>query len=137
MRRVRSVLANERGDIVLGWLTRLAVVFGLAGIVLFDGISVAVTTVNVADQANTAALDASDTWNTTKNVQLTYLAALASAQKQDPGNAVDTTTFRVDPDGKVHVRLTRTATTLVLYRIGPAKKWAVVTQDGDGKSVPG
>jgi hypothetical protein len=143
MRSVRSLLAvergerRERGDIVLGWLTKLAVVLGVAGIVLFDGISVAVTSVNVTDQANSAAIDASDTWVATKDVQKAYLSAVQSAQNADKLNVVDAKTFRIDADGTVHVRLSRTATTLVLYRIGPAKKWADITQDGDGKAVSG
>jgi hypothetical protein len=127
----------ERGDIVLGWLTRLVVIFALAGIVLFDAISVGVTTVNVADQADSAAVDAADTWSTTKDVQKTYLTALDSATKSDKRNVIDPKTFRVDPDGTVHVTLSRTATTLVLYRIGPAKHWADVTESGDGRAVSG
>jgi hypothetical protein len=127
----------ERGDIVLGWLTRLAVIFALAGVALFDAISVGVTTVNVADEANTAALDASDTWNTTKDVQKTYLTAVESATESNKLNVVDPKTFRVEADGTVHLHLTRTATTLVLYRIGPAKHWADVAEDGEGRSVTG
>jgi hypothetical protein len=131
------MLSSERGDIVTGWLVKLVVVFALAGVALFDAISVGVAYVNVADQANSTALEASDTWNATKNVQKTYIAAVEAAKKADPGNLVDPQTFRIDPDGTVHVRLTRTATTLVLYRAGATKGWAEITQDGDGRYVSG
>src|SRR3954452_22506249 len=123
----------ERGDIVLGWPTKLAVIFGIAGIILFDAISVGVTYVNVADQATSAALEASDTWNATKDVQKTYLTAVETAKAADANNVVDAKTFRVDPDGTVHVRISRSATTLVLYRVGAAKHLADVTQDGEGR----
>src|SRR4051794_973027 len=37
--RVKRV-QGDRGDVVLGWLTKLAVVLGLFGLIAFDGIAV-------------------------------------------------------------------------------------------------
>lgn len=126
---------NERGDIVLGWLAKLAVIFGLAGIVLFDAISVGVTTSNVADQGSFAAREASETWGATKDLQKAYLTAAAVAADRDPLNIVDPKSFTVEVDGTVHLKVSRTATTLVLYRIGPLKKLAHVEQQASGRSV--
>ena len=125
----------DRGDIVLGWLTKLVVIFGLAGIVLFDAISIGVTAVNVADQAAFAAREASETWQNTKDLQKSYLTAAKSAADQNALNVVDPQSFRVDADGAVHLRVTRTATTLVLFRIGPIEDWAVTERAASGRSV--
>ena len=63
-------------------------------------------------------------------------AAQATATESNPLNVIDPKTFRVDPNGTVHLKISRTATTLVLYRIGPLKKYGVVEQDAHGLSVP-
>jgi hypothetical protein len=126
---------GERGDIVLGWLTKLAVIFGLGGIVLFDAISVGVASVNVADQGSYAARQASETWGATKDLQKTFATASTVAAERDASNVIDPRTFRVDADGTVHLHISRTATTLVLYRVGPLKKLADVETDAKGRSV--
>jgi hypothetical protein len=127
---------NERGDIVLGWITKLLVGFTVAGVVLFDAMSVGTTMSSVADQGSYAASQASDTWSSTKNLQKAYLAASAAASESNALNVIDPKTFRVDPDGTVHLKISRTATTLVLYRIGPLKHLADVQQDARARSVP-
>jgi hypothetical protein len=127
---------NERGDIVLGWITKLVVGFALAGVVLFDAMSVGTTMSTVADQGSTAARQASETWSSTRNLQKAYLAAQATATESNALNVIDPKTFRVDPDGTIHLKISRTATTLVLYRIGPLKHFADVEQPAYGRSVP-
>ena len=126
---------SERGDIVLTWLTKLAVIFGLAGIVLFDAISVGVTTSSVADQGSYAAREASETWGATKDLQKAYQTASSVAAERDSLNTVDPKSFTVEADGTVHLKISRTATTLVLDRIGPLKKLAHVEQTAAGRSV--
>jgi hypothetical protein len=126
---------RERGDIVLSWLTKLAVLFGLGGIVLFDAISVGVASVNVADQGSFAAREASETWQATKDLQKAYTRAVAVAEERDPGNVIDPATFRIEADNTVHLHISRTATTLVLYRIGPLEELAEVERDAAGRSV--
>jgi len=130
-----DVLACQRGDIVLGWLTKLVVVFGLAGILLFDAISVGVTSVNVADQGSFAAREASETWGATKDLQKAYARAVEVAAERDALNTVDARSFRVDPDGTIHLKISRTATSLVLYRVGALKDLAHVERDAAGRSV--
>jgi hypothetical protein len=126
---------SERGDIVLSWLAKLAVIFGLSGIVLFDAISVGVTHSSIADQGSYAAREASETWGATKDLQKAYLTASAVAADRDALNIVDPKSFTVEADGTVHLRISRTATTLVLYRIGPLKKLAHVEERAAGRSV--
>ena len=126
---------SERGDVVLSWITKLAVFFGLAGIILFDAISVGTTYSSVADQGSYAAREASETWDATKDLQKAYLAASAVAAEANSLNEVDPKTFRVDTDGRVHLTITRTATTMVLERIGPIEHWAQVEVEANGRSV--
>jgi hypothetical protein len=128
-------LGDDSGGIVLGWLTRIAVFFGLAALVLFDAISIGTTAMNVDDQGSTAAFHASEVWQQTKNLQLAYNAAVESAANENPGNVVATRDFKVDPDGTVHLTMSRTATTLVVFRIGPIKNWAYVERQSQGHSV--
>jgi hypothetical protein len=125
----------DRGDIVLGWLTRIAVVLGLAGIALFDAISIGTTAVTVSDQGSYAAREASENWQTTKSVQQAYDAAVAAATEQNINNTVATKDFHIDDDGTVHLTVSREATTLVVFRIGAIKQWAHVERQASGRSV--
>jgi hypothetical protein len=126
---------SDRGDIVLGWLTKLTVIMGLVGIVLFDAISVGTTTASVADQGTSAALEASATWDQTKDVQAAYDSAVTSATESNALNELDPQSFSIDPDGTVHLTLSRDAKTLVLYHWGRTAKWAHVSQTAKGRSV--
>lgn len=134
--RARTALAAERGDIVLGWLTKLIVALAIIGVVVFDSMAVVVARVSAEDDANTAAMAASDTWVAQRgehNLQLAYNAAAAAVAGKD--ETVLTNGFTIDPDGTVHLRLTKHATTLVMYRVGPLKKYTWVTVSGQGKSL--
>ena len=126
---------SDRGGIVVSWLTKLVVAFAVAGLVLFDAISVGSTMANVADQGSTAAMEASSTWDGTHDVQAAYDAAVASATEQDPGNRVSAKGFAVDSDGTVHLRISREARTLILFRWERTRKWAEVTREARGRSV--
>jgi hypothetical protein len=125
----------ERGGIVLGWLTRIVVVLGIAGLGLFDAISVGTTAVNLTDQGSYAAREASEVWQTTSSVQKAYDAAVAAATEQNPANSVDPKTFRIDDDNTVHLRISREATTLVLYRWSRTAEWAQIEREASGRSL--
>ncbi len=133
--RRRSRHIDDRGDIVLGWLTKIAVFFAIAGLGLFDAISIGTTHVTVSDQASTAAFEASASWQDQKNLQTAYDVAVETATESNPLNEVDPDAFRIDPDGTAHVTITRDATTLVLRHIGPVKDWAHITRAGQGHDV--
>jgi len=133
--RSTGVPTSDAGGIVIGWLTKIALVFAVAGFVLFDTISVASTTANVADQGSTAAMEASSVWDETHDVQAAYNAAVTSATEQDPGNFVSPKGFAIDPDGTVHLRVTREAKTLILFRWDKTRKWAEVSRTAQGRSV--
>jgi hypothetical protein len=126
---------SDSGGIVTGWLTKIALVLAVAGFVLFDAISVGSTTATVADQGSIAAMDSSSVWAETKDLQAAYNAAVASAIEQDPANVVTPKGFSIDPDGTVHLRISREARTLILFRWDKTRKWAEVSATARGRSV--
>jgi hypothetical protein len=129
-------VSGDTGWIVLGWVTRLVLFFSVAGVVLFDAISIGTTAMTVADQGSTAAQAASDAWQTgNKDVQTAYNAAVASATQQNKADVIATKDFKVDADGTVHLTVSRTAATLIVYRIGPIKSWAYVERHAQARSV--
>jgi hypothetical protein len=125
----------DRGDIVLGWLTRIVVVLGLAGIGLFDAISIGTTAVNLSDQGSYAAREASEVWQSTHSVQKAYDAAVEVATEQNPANSIDTGSFRIGEDNTVRLRIRREATTLILFRWDRTARWAQLEREAAGRSV--
>ena len=125
---------DERGTIIVGWLTKVALVLTVLGIFGFDLVSVATTKMSAADDASRAASEAADVYADTKgDVAEAYAAALDYAE--DHGGTIDPKDFVVDDDGTIHVKLVKTATTLIFYRNGTSKKWAHVVADGTAKQV--
>jgi hypothetical protein len=123
---------GDRGDIVLGWLTRLVAVLAVLGLIAFDGVAVAQAHFQAADRATTAAAAASDEYRVSHNVQQAYNAAVATVTGDD---TIETNTFRVATDGTVTLRLHHIATTLLLRHIGPLKDWAEAVETGEARST--
>ena len=128
---------NDQGGIVLGWLTRIVLFFAVAGLALFDAISIGTTAMTVADQGSFAALQASEDWQTSKSLQSAYNAAVAVAASENPTDVIHTDDFKVDDDGTVHLTVSRNATTLIIFRIGAIKDWAHIERHATGKAVDG
>ncbi len=126
--------ARVRGDsgaIVLGWLTKLALLLGVLGIFAFDGISLVHTHLTASDAATTAANAAAENFKTTKNVQLAYNAAIATVGT-NPDATIETTTFHIGSDGVVTLRLHLKATTLILRHIPPLRHFEDAAESGTG-----
>lgn len=127
---------GDRGDIVLGWITKIVVLFGVAGLVLFDAISIGSTYVTMSDQGAYAAREASETWQREKgDVNQAFAAAQQAAESQNALNEIDPDSFVVDPDGTAHVTITREASTVLVHRIGAIRDWATLTRTASGRSV--
>jgi hypothetical protein len=126
---------TDRGDIVMGWLTKIVLVLGIAGLGLFDALSIGSTAVSLSDQGQYAAREASEVWQQTDSVQKSYDAAVATAASQNAQNVVDPESFRIDRDNTVHLRIERTATTIVLHHWGRTASWAVLEREAKGRSV--
>ncbi len=121
---------NDRGSIVLGWLTRLAIGFALLGVVAYDGFMVLTANFGAADDATTAANAAADSFRSSKDVQAAYEAAVRSVDGK--GDAIETKTFKVDADGRVTLTVDRTPKTLWMHYVGPLKSWTQIRQTGTG-----
>ncbi len=117
-----SRLDGDRGDIVLGWLTKLTVVLGVVGVLGFDAISLGTTTFTAEDHAQTAARAAADAFASGKDLQKAYDAALAAVVAD--GDTIEAPTFAVAPDGAVTLTLHRTASTLLIEKVSPISDWA-------------
>lgn len=130
-----SRVRGDRGDIILGWLTKIVAILALAGLVLFDAISVGSTAMNLSDQGAYAARQASEVWQQTDSVQKAYEAAWAAATEQNSQNVVDPATFRIDDDDRVHLTVSRTASSILLYRWGRTAEWAELEREASGRSV--
>jgi len=119
---------RDSGSMVIGWLVKLAAVLTIVGILGFDGISLAVTHLNSQDDANSAATAAAEAWQQNHNASAALQAAIDAAGSAD---TVLPKTFTIDADGTVHLSLQRKATTVLMYRLGPLKKYATVTASGE------
>ena len=134
-RSLTPVSGDDRGGIVIGWLTKLTVALALVGIVLFDAIAIGTTRATVADDGAYAAHEAADIWADTHDLQQTFARATTAALERNSANAVSTKGFTVDPDGTVHLVISRTADTMVVYRWSRTAKWAEVRTTAKGRSV--
>ncbi len=130
---MKSPIAADRGDIVLGWLAKVAVVLSVLGVLGFDGASLAHTGFTTSDTAAHAASEANDVWNTSKDVQAAYAAAEVMAGAS--GGTVPKKTFSIDADGTVNLQVRATAPTFVLRHIGPLSHFAVITAAGSARSA--
>ena len=121
-----AVTLDDRGDIVLGWLTKLVVVLAVLGVVGFDLISLGTARFQAEDHAQSAVRAASAAYRTPADLQAAYDAAYAEVVEH--GDTIDATTFSVAPDGTVTLTLRRTAPTLLVEKLGPVRDWADVSR---------
>lgn len=123
---------DERGSIIVGWLTKVAVALVLVGIVGFDVVSVGAAKVSASDNATNAAREGVETYAQSKgDINRAYRAALAYAEEH--GGTIDPADFVVEPDGTVRVKVKKTATTLLFFRTGATKRWTEVVGEGSVK----
>jgi Flp pilus assembly protein TadG len=121
---------SDRGSIVIGWLTKLVILFAVLGFLAYDGVALITSNYDAADDATTAASAAADEYRATKSVQAAYDAAVKAVDGK--GDTVETRTFQVEQGGQVTLTIDRHPKTLWLHRIGPLKKWTLVHQSGTG-----
>lgn len=121
---------EDRGDVVLGWLTKLVVILGVLGIIGFDGISLVQARFQAADRATTAAAAAAEDYKSNHDLQKAYNAAFATLSGDD---TIETKTFRVAANGTVMLRLHHPASTLVVKRISPLEHLTDAVETGEGR----
>ena len=125
LRRVRT---EDRGDIIGSWLIRVTLGLAVAGVVLFDAISIGAASMSLQDTAQGAAREAVEASETTRDPAAAYAAAQAYALEQNALNHVDPADLVVAEDGSVTVSVERTAPTLVVERVRWIADWADLSQ---------
>lgn len=126
-------MARDRGDILLGWLTKMVVALAVVAVLGIDGVTVGLANVSAQDQANNAAAAARDSYAQYKDPQRAYQAALASAKAADPKDTIKPLDFTVTSAGVVNVTLQRPFHTLVAHYL-PVDKFKVTI--GHGTATP-
>lgn len=114
---------------VVGWLTKLAVVLAVLGVLLFDSASLVIGRVSVADHADSAAQAAADSWRQ----QHSYQAALLAAQTAAGGDEVVPDSLVVGADGSTSIALRHDVQTLVVRHVPQLHDLTTVTGKGDAR----
>jgi hypothetical protein len=122
---MRILGATDAGNIVVGWLAKLVVVFSVLGVLAFDGVSMGIAELAVTDSAAAASQAASRELMSGGTPQDAYAAASASAVQDDAFNTLPTETFLVAADRTVTLTVVRETPTLVLHYIPRSEEWLV------------
>jgi hypothetical protein len=126
-------MGSDRGDVVLGWLTKLVVTLSVLGVVGFDLVSLGAARLQAEDHAQSAVRAASSAYRTPTDLQAAYDAA--AAEVAEHGDTIDPRSFTVAPDGAVTLTLHRTAATMVVEKIGPLRDWTQVFRTVSGRAA--
>ena len=117
---------SDRGDVVLGWLTKLAACTAVVGLIGFDAVSLSATQFQAEGRAQTAVRAAVESYRTDKDVQRSYDAALRTVVAD--GDSIDTEGYTIGADGSVTLRLRSQAPTLLVEKVPPLRRWTEVTR---------
>jgi exosome complex RNA-binding protein Csl4 len=115
---------SDRGDIVLGWLTKVVATLAVLGVVGFDLISLGSARFQAEDHAQSAVRAANESYRSSKDLQAAYDAAVAEVVEH--GDTIDAQSFTVGPDGRITLTLRRTAATIIVEKVAPLRDWAQV-----------
>ena len=124
---------GDRGDIVLGWLTKLVVTMAVLGVIGFDLVALAAARFQAEDHAQTAVRAASEVYKTPNDLQAAYDAAYAAVAEH--GDRIDPQTFSIAADGRVTLTLQRTASTMIVEKVAPLRPWADVERTVSARPV--
>ena len=119
---------------MLGWLTKLVLLFAVLGVLLFDGIAIAVNNMTAQDEANIAAQAAAESYKSTHDLQAAYSAAVAAVAGKN--EKVLPRSFVIATDGSVHLVLRRETTTLVTHYFGALQKYERAEVSGEATAPP-
>jgi hypothetical protein len=121
---------NDDRGIVLSWLVKLIIGLAIGGVILFDAGSILVNYFGLdgaADEiANMLATDVSGGGLDINDEQELESIARKEARKRE----AKLTDFDIDDRARIHIRLKRTAETVVVSRIPPIEDWATATAEG-------
>lgn len=105
--------ARERGEIS-NWLTQMLVVLAVVGLVVYEAVALAFTTVQLDDLAREVAPAARDEYRAEQSIR-----AAREVGEQLAGEEGATVASLEIVDDEILVRLEKDARTLLVHRIGP------------------
>lgn len=104
---------DETGGIITGWLFQLVVIMALLAVVGYEIITVAITAINLDDDAREVAIAARDAYRDRQDLRAAERSATAAAERI----GAELVSVQAD-DTSVRVTVRTTADTLFIDRIG-------------------
>lgn len=132
-------IGNERG-VIVSWLMKLLVGLAVVAVIMFDAGSILVNTFTLDTAADDTAIALSLAINPDQfgtNDEEVFLAAkelVASGTTNAADAKVVHSGTNVDEESVIHVKLKRTANTIVVKRISAIEKWARATAEGQAST---
>jgi hypothetical protein len=120
-------MLDERG-VIANWLIKLVIGFAVVGVVLFDAGSMLVNFFTLDSTANDMATSLTNSI-ASKEIDPTPHEIQVEAEALAKEMGVKLVKADVNADGKVHIRLKRTADTVIVNHIGALDDWATATAD--------
>ncbi|MDP9067685.1 MAG: hypothetical protein M3N53_04950 [Actinomycetota bacterium] len=132
------MLIRDQRGIIGDWIVKVVLGMAIFAVIAYDAGSILVNYFTLDSGADDVAIAVSLIVGTTGNAgQYTdeeiYQLAKAEVNSEDggvEGARVLREGTNIDDTGVVHIRLRRTADSLIVSRIGPIAKWARATSDG-------
>lgn len=121
---------------VIGWFTRIIVVFAVIGVLGFDTLTLTSAHLGAQEDANNAASNVAAAWQSSHTAVGAYAAAVAAGQTAlSHGETLVPGSVVVAPNGNVTLQVHRLAAhTLVAHDIGLLRH--LVTFDATGSATP-
>jgi hypothetical protein len=116
----------DAGDMVIGWLTRVAAILLVIGLVGFEALSIVVAKIQLGDTAASAGSTALSAYAGSHSVPVAYQQAQAVAAQD--GASIVQKSFRFNVDGSVEFTIRKTANTLLVQHLNATEKWAHVKE---------
>lgn len=133
---------DQRG-IVASWLAKIVIGMAIFGVIAYDAGSIMVNFFTLDSAAKDLAIALSldvDEQGSAADFTDNEIFVMAQALVDDPDTGVeDARVLRngtsVDDEGVIHVRLRRSADTLIVKRIGAIQEWAKATSEGSSSTT--
>ncbi len=122
---------GDRGDVVLGWLTKVVATLAVLGLVGFDAVSLGAAHFRAEDHAQQAVRKAAESYRGSPDLQAAYVAALEEIL--GTGDTIAPAGFSVSPDGTLTLTLRHETATLLVEKVPPLRRYAVVTRTVTGR----
>ncbi len=116
----------DAGDMVVGWLTRVAVILLVIGLAGFEALSIMVARIQLSDTAASAGSTALSAYSGSHDVSTAYNQAEVVAE--DAGAKIVQRSFRFNADGSVEFTIRKNANTVLLQHIKATADWTHVKQ---------